>query len=500
MIKITVSKETTWITEPLNADGTPNYVAAVNSLYGQGVTPENNAAVVLLQALGPGMLKNPGTLGQVCALLHVPPPPAEGEYFVPFPEYARSQLPEDEGPVILHTWDHLKARVTEPWQSRDDPLVAGWIEANARSLDMAVAASRRERLFVPLVSSSDPPTLSDCFDNHRSSAAGDLLQALTARAMLRLGHGQVESASADILALHRWGNLMSQGPFFTDVMIGMTLDNRASNADGAMARSGQATGAQLRRHLAEMASMPEQARMIEIWDGPDRLSGLDQWVLWARTSVREVIAAMRSMPMAVLLLPYPPESLPDYPLDWDEAMRMENARTDRLVAAWRLPTFRQRVEAAKALRAETDKIIGRKKKAYARKMVKLVKANRGRDPAKITRAMFHYLVGCYGMSEEGVLTVEEKAHALRRLAVVSLALAVWRAEEGGYPDKLDALSPTVLKAIPSDPFTDKPLIYRRAGEGYVFYSVGPNMTDDGGVGSSEEKKGADDINLDDRPK
>ena len=102
------------------------------------------------------------------------------------------------------------------------------------------------------------------------------------------------------------------------------------------------------------------------------------------------------------------------------------------------------------------------------------------------------------MSEEGILAVEEKTHALRRLAVVSLALAAWRAEKGSYPDKLDALSPAVLKAVPQDPFTDKPLTYRRVGKGYVLYSVGPNMTDDGGIKDFE--KGADDINLDVRPK
>ena len=40
-------------------------------------------------------------------------------------------------------------------------------------------------------------------------------------------------------------------------------------------------------------------------------------------------------------------------------------------------------------------------------------------------------------------------------------------------------------------FTEKPLVYKRRGGGYVLYSVGANMKDDGGVEESE--KGADDI-------
>ena len=40
---LSISKETTIITEPLRSDGTPDYVAAINARYSKGVTPENNA-------------------------------------------------------------------------------------------------------------------------------------------------------------------------------------------------------------------------------------------------------------------------------------------------------------------------------------------------------------------------------------------------------------------------------------------------------------------------
>ena len=50
---LTVSRETTVLLGPLNPDGTVNYVAALNQMYGEGVTPENNAAVLLIQAGGP---------------------------------------------------------------------------------------------------------------------------------------------------------------------------------------------------------------------------------------------------------------------------------------------------------------------------------------------------------------------------------------------------------------------------------------------------------------
>ena len=53
------------------------------------------------------------------------------------------------------------------------------------------------------------------------------------------------------------------------------------------------------------------------------------------------------------------------------------------------------------------------------------------------------------------------------------------------------LSPDYLKEIPLDLFIDKPLHYEREGKGYLLYSVGMNLKDDGG--SDDRKKEHDDI-------
>src|SRR3954469_15390678 len=49
-----VSKETTWFTEPVRADGTIEYMEALNRRLGAGATKENNAAIPLLGAMGRG--------------------------------------------------------------------------------------------------------------------------------------------------------------------------------------------------------------------------------------------------------------------------------------------------------------------------------------------------------------------------------------------------------------------------------------------------------------
>ena len=61
----TLGKDTTVITEPLHPDGTVNYIPALNALLSQGVTNDNNAALLLLQITA-GKLPDPDEVRQYC--------------------------------------------------------------------------------------------------------------------------------------------------------------------------------------------------------------------------------------------------------------------------------------------------------------------------------------------------------------------------------------------------------------------------------------------------
>ena len=67
------------------------------------------------------------------------------------------------------------------------------------------------------------------------------------------------------------------------------------------------------------------------------------------------------------------------------------------------------------------------------------------------------------------------------LLIVALALNAYHEEKGTYPEGLDALVPTYLKELPLDPYALKGTFhYRRQGEKFLLYSVGPDGNDDGG--------------------
>ena len=71
------------------------------------------------------------------------------------------------------------------------------------------------------------------------------------------------------------------------------------------------------------------------------------------------------------------------------------------------------------------------------------------------------------------------------LLVTRVGLCVLRyrlAHAGALPEKLDALVPEFLDAVPADPFDGKPLRYVRLAKGFSVYSIGADKVDDGGDG------------------
>jgi hypothetical protein len=67
------------------------------------------------------------------------------------------------------------------------------------------------------------------------------------------------------------------------------------------------------------------------------------------------------------------------------------------------------------------------------------------------------------------------------LMQAALALREYQIEHRGYPASLAQLRAGGGWAIPDDPFSGNPFIYRRQGAGYLIYSIGPDLKDSGGL-------------------
>ena len=124
---------------------TSTTLAALNERFRKGVTPENNAAVLLWQAMGPGEI-DPETRTRYFKMLDMKPLPETGDYFVTIEDYVRSlkgaeaasiPQPTDESPDPMQ--DQVNEAAKHPWSKKEYPVLTSWLAANETPLVLVVA-------------------------------------------------------------------------------------------------------------------------------------------------------------------------------------------------------------------------------------------------------------------------------------------------------------------------------------------------------------------------
>ncbi len=129
---VTLGKDTTRITRPLKPNGLPDYAAAIEEQCSRGVTPENNAAVLVAQAIGPEMF-NQSVRAAGFQKLGIELPKG------PFPNVSFKDSKEENACMKV---GHLKPS--------EHKAISAWVEANRKTLDLIVAAGCRSRWYVPI--------------------------------------------------------------------------------------------------------------------------------------------------------------------------------------------------------------------------------------------------------------------------------------------------------------------------------------------------------------
>jgi hypothetical protein len=105
---------------------------------------------------------------------------------------------------------------------------------------------------------------------------------------------------------------------------------------------------------------------------------------------------------------------------------------------------------------------------------------RGQEGAHRKRPWYAYLSKAMMANFEAAFMKEAMLEASLLAARTGLACRLYKSRTGAYPESLEALVPGILAEVPIDPFTGKPFVYRREGEGFIVYSLGSNEKDDGG--------------------
>ncbi len=101
------------------------------------------------------------------------------------------------------------------------------------------------------------------------------------------------------------------------------------------------------------------------------------------------------------------------------------------------------------------------------------------------------LIETAGSAMPKVIEIESRIKADEQALITTLAILRYNTDSDGYPAALPNLvSAGYIKELPIDPFSNKPLVYKRTRDSFTLYSFGVDFDDDGGLhskwGSGEE--------------
>lgn len=490
-LAVTISKETTRITEPLREDGYPDYVAALNQIASEGVTPENNAAVPFWQAMGPKEI-NSDIRERFFAMLGIASLPEDGQYYVSLEEHARKPAPAESqtNETVAELWEVLDESMGRPWTEDELPLVAAWLKANEKPLELFVEASLRPRRYDPLLTVADDGLLIEVL-LPGAQESREAARALAARAMLRLGSGQVDAAWDDLLAVHRLGRLVNQGTTLIDALVGIAIDGIACRGDNVLIAHGRLTSRQALAMRDELREMPFGRTMTAKMDVAERLMYLDSVTAIARGGLDQldrIAGSGESRGAAGAILGWAGRVA----IDWDVPLRMGNPWYDRLVAAGQKPAYAERKAAMNQIETELKETA-----AKARDVKSLAYEMLGGPRRVLSERLGQVFISLLLPAVGAALEAEERSVMQRQLTELGFSLAAYRADHGEYPSRLADLLPKYAEAIPGDVFSGADLIYRSNSGSFLLYSVGRNETDDGGRGYSDRDETPDSQEWDD---
>lgn len=446
----------------------------LNMRLSKGIDPAQNAAVHLTQLLGDSVFPEPLRAASK-EMLGIASLDSAAPRFFYIQSFVQSKFPQDEqkrDAFLKQFTSELQSFDGGPWESTQFPILAQFFDANEPALDRLGEIADLSSYYAPVLSAESPGSLiSASFTlEYRLPYLG---QCLYVRAMRRLGDGDFEGASSDLLAIHKLARLLASGsPLDVSTAKAHWIESNAFKGEVAMLQSGLLSADQAGQYLKKLDELPPMPSPVAAADVGERLviqreiellrdndDALYAFFDWDPAEHQKDVAALR-----------------EANLDWDLAFQEAKQVQDEAVAALAISDFEAQMkeidrlnEVAKAWREEEEanetplvETLDTKREAASRLM--------GKATAMALRANLWQRVHTH---HRGIVR--------RDLVKTGLALVAYQKEHGDYPKQLSDLSPDLLKELPLDVHSGEPFGYEQRGEeGVRLFSLGANRIPDQG--------------------
>jgi hypothetical protein len=464
---IVIGRDTTYVTGPLRPDGTVDYIAAVNAEFSQGVTPQNNAACLLVRINPPEDSRYEDTpLNKQMELMRLLG--LQGNVPEQIPWHNLKEFdPKFASPGFIYPTSGYWAAMAGPWSAADMPALPRWLEANKASLDLAVEASHRERYWMSLVCNSDTEFLLTVRRTNGSRWRA-LADSLRVRAMQELQQGNRDATWSDLCAVHRIAGFLAHSPDNLDVAISARIQVNAWVSDRALLCNADISTDLLHRMASDMAAFARAPDIREVSGKVRRLEYLSAVEETARTWDNDMATLppgqrqqMQNM-LNVLGLWQP---------DWNRMLRLGNDYWDDVL----LDDSAMPAEHQKAHRDEIEQ-----------RVRNLGAVAHSADPdwtgapgstwlihkKNETRDTYSDRLGSYllAITAPNVTLFRDTPDRLGNVELdwteVAVNLLLYRREHGSYPAQLQDLVPQYMAHLPAN-VPDYPMRYERQADGCV---------------------------------
>lgn len=259
-----VREDTTRITQPLGADGMVDYAAALNAV--ERPAAGENAAIPLARVIGSRGLT--GDARVLAVQLGVTDElPTE-------PLFMSAQDPDLEVEIGDATYAIEDVDEHSDEWTRSKALGA-WLDRNGPAFDQLIEASRRPRLWWPIVPAIDGGMIDTAMP---PAALQDAVEGLALRAARSTLTGDVDAGWVDAQALLRLGVLMDASPGTLSRMVAGGVSARAMNWVRLTLEHATPTETQSRAMLAALGALPRPRAYLEDVDRFDRFMVLEGFI------------------------------------------------------------------------------------------------------------------------------------------------------------------------------------------------------------------------------
>src|SRR5439155_16097206 len=180
----------------------------------------------------------------------------KGDYFVSLYPFIKEHIrlfPEKQLNAIYDEQGHTSYR---PWTAKQYQLLADWLKANEKPLNLVVEAMKRPHYYSPLVPGSadqDPPLLAVLIPTVQRCR--EFAGAINARAMLRVGERHYDDAWQDLLACHHLGRHLQRGGTLIDQLVGIAIEAIPSGAELSFLDHAKLDTKQLQKCLQDLQAL-----------------------------------------------------------------------------------------------------------------------------------------------------------------------------------------------------------------------------------------------------